>query len=187
MFDESTSAVDIKTEAIIYQLMNDLHIWFITISHRLSLIQYHQKQLKLSSRNTDNNENDLDLNNDVYITTNLPKNQNLTSVKIDENIVDETELVNLSTTNNITGYIEIIKSGNLLKEIKDIWKLIHLPFGPNDKILRIQVFKFSKANRYSNSFFFIVIDLYNMVHLFDNSRMLYIYLLSFNCSNWCYF
>jgi len=166
MFDESTSAIDIKTEGIIYQLLNDLHIWFVTISHRSSLIQYHQKELKFYSINIDDNkENDLDLNYDIEIE------------------INETQLRNISINNNIKDYIELNKLDNLLKEIKDLWKLIHLPFGIDDKILRIQVFK----RKLILKFLFSFEDLCNMVYLFDNSRMLYIYILSFNCSNWCYF
>lgn len=140
MFDESTSAVDTKTESIIYQLLNDLHIWFVTISHRPSLIQYHKKELKLYSSNQ---QNDLYVYNEIEFSM----NKNVTLIKIDENIIDERQLPNC---NNITGgYIEINKSGNLFKEIKDIWKLIHLPFGSDHKILRIQVFKlfFCKGKR----------------------------------------
>jgi hypothetical protein len=127
MFDESTSAIDIKTEGIIYQLLNDLNIWFVTISHRPSLIQYHQKELKLYSKNNYNKENDLDLNNDIESPIDL------SSIRI-----NELQLENISIDNNIEL---IIKSNNLLKEIKDLWKLIHLPFGSDHKILRIQVFK----------------------------------------------
>lgn len=152
MFDESTSAVDTKTEAIIYQLLYDLHIWFVTISHRPSLVKYHQKELKLHSHNIDNKETDPSLNNDDDVTIDLPIHQHFTPVRIDENIAGETQLVNISNNNNNTGYVEIIKSGSWFKEIKDIWKLIHLPFGPNDKFLRIQVNK--TLHQYKNSFSF---------------------------------
>jgi hypothetical protein len=170
MFDESTSAVDIKTEGIIYQLLNDLNIWFVTISHRPSLIQYHQKELKLYSKNIYNKENDFDLNNDIEIPIDL------SSIRI-----NEIQLENISIDDNNIELI--IKSNNLLKEIKDLWKLIHLPFGSDHKILRIQVLK----TKLILKFLFSFEDLCNMVYLFDNSRMLYIYILSFNCSNWCYF
>jgi ABC-type uncharacterized transport system fused permease/ATPase subunit len=49
LFDESTSAIDAKTEQQIYTLLIRLHIWFVTISHRPSLVHLHTKSLQLSS------------------------------------------------------------------------------------------------------------------------------------------
>lgn len=140
MFDESTSAIDTITEARIYQLLNDLNIWFITISHRSTLIQYHQKELKFYSKIIDNKENDFNLNNDIEIEIDYSIEKNLSSIKI-----DKINLENISINNN-----NINKSNNLLKEIKDIWKLIHLPFGSDHKLLRIQVFNKKNKNNKIN-------------------------------------
>jgi len=49
LFDESTSAIDAKTEQEIYAHLIQLHIWFVTISHRPSLVHLHTKSLQLSS------------------------------------------------------------------------------------------------------------------------------------------
>ena len=49
LFDEATSAVDAKTEHQIYALVIQLRVWFVTISHRPSLIHLHTKSLQLSS------------------------------------------------------------------------------------------------------------------------------------------
>lgn len=43
--DESTSALDMKTEEEIYLNLTELGVWFITISHRSSLFHLHKKSL----------------------------------------------------------------------------------------------------------------------------------------------
>jgi hypothetical protein len=184
MFDESTSAVDTETEAVIYQLMNDLHIWFVTISHRPSLIKYHHKELKLSSPNLNNRENELNLNDDFNTAIDIPIDHSSASIRIGENLEGERQLMNVRTDNTMTGYIEIKNSGNWWKEFLDVWKIIHLPFGPNDKKLRIQV---NSIILMRTSILVCSLDLCNMVYLFTISWKLCIYILSFNCSNWCYF
>jgi putative ATP-binding cassette transporter len=49
LFDESTSAIDAKTEEQIYTQLIQLQIWFVTISHRPSLVHLHTKSLQFSS------------------------------------------------------------------------------------------------------------------------------------------
>ena len=44
--DESTSAIDFKTEHEIYLHLTQLHVWFVTISHRPSLVHLHSKVLQ---------------------------------------------------------------------------------------------------------------------------------------------
>lgn len=44
--DESTSAIDINTEHEIYQHLTQLCVWFVTISHRSSLVHLHTKWLQ---------------------------------------------------------------------------------------------------------------------------------------------
>ena len=46
--DESTSALDMKTEREIYIHLHQLRVWFISISHRLSLVRLHSKWLQFS-------------------------------------------------------------------------------------------------------------------------------------------
>jgi ABC-type uncharacterized transport system fused permease/ATPase subunit len=49
LFDESTGAIDAKTEHEIYTQLTELRVWFVTISHRPSLIHFHTKSLQLTS------------------------------------------------------------------------------------------------------------------------------------------
>jgi ABC-type bacteriocin/lantibiotic exporter with double-glycine peptidase domain len=44
--DESTSAIDIRTEREIYLHLTQLCVWFVTISHRSSLVHLHTKWLQ---------------------------------------------------------------------------------------------------------------------------------------------
>ena len=139
MFDESTSAVDAKTEAIIYELLNALHIWFVTISHRPALMKFHHKELKLYSPNSIRSESELDLINNSNTIVNLPMDENIPDTEIDEVVIGETQLTSVVTNNNNTGYVEINQSESWFKEVLDVWRLIHLPFQPRDRSLRIQV------------------------------------------------
>ena len=122
MLDESTSAVDMLTESFIYQFLKELGIWYVTISHRPSLMKYHQKELKLFSNIRDSQQEILEID------------QNDQSVQIDQN-PNETQFSPLS----IIGYVNTQSSVHWFKQLKDLWKLIHLPFGPNDLQLRLQV------------------------------------------------
>ena len=141
MLDESTSAVDTNTEGVIYQLLNDLHVWFVTISHRLSLMKYHSKELKLYSKIRDSRQNNLEINNDEeeQVIIDLPINRSSTTIDVREDIVGETQLAPRSHRDHIIGYIDTNTSGSWFKQFRNIWKLIHLPFGPDDRKLRIQV------------------------------------------------
>jgi putative ATP-binding cassette transporter len=47
--DESTSAIDMKTEKEFYLNLIELGVWFVTISHRSSLVHLHTKSLKFSA------------------------------------------------------------------------------------------------------------------------------------------
>ena len=44
--DESTSAIDVQTEHEIYLHLTQLRVWFVTISHRSSLVHLHTKWLQ---------------------------------------------------------------------------------------------------------------------------------------------
>jgi len=44
--DESTSAIDVRTEREIYLHLTQLCVWFVTISHRSSLVHLHTKWLQ---------------------------------------------------------------------------------------------------------------------------------------------
>jgi hypothetical protein len=81
-------------------------------------------------------ENEVNLNN----TIDLPADkEDSTSIEVDESVIDETQLTNVSTNDPMSGFVEVNTSVSWLKQAKDVWKLIHLPFTPNDRKLRIQV------------------------------------------------
>lgn len=141
MFDESTSAVDTKTEGIIYKLLHDLQIWFVTISHRLSLLKYHQKELKLYPPHPSHQTNTLSVQRNVDMTMEHPTVEYLTTVPVEEDIAGQMELANATTNSNQTDYVEAINSDSFLKVIRDVWNVIHLPFDSSDRTLRIQVMK----------------------------------------------
>ena len=132
MLDESTSAVDTITEGFIYQLLKDFRVWYVTISHRPSLIKYHQKELKLYS-----NIRDSDLN---YLHFNEQDQIENSSLQIDQTFHQENQFSPISIDKiKIFGCVHKNSSENFFEEIKDLWNLIHLPFGPNDLKLRLKV------------------------------------------------
>lgn len=47
ILDEATSALDIKNEELLYQQLKALNITYISVSHRMNLLKYHQEVLKL--------------------------------------------------------------------------------------------------------------------------------------------
>jgi hypothetical protein len=135
MFDESTSAIDVATETIIYRALNELQVWYITISHRSSLIKYHQKELKLYSPSTNQKENEFRSNNAIDISA----EEECTLMEVDDSVPDETQSINTAANDLTSGFVEVKTSVCRLRQLIDVWKLIHLPFGPNDRVLRIQV------------------------------------------------
>ena len=48
ILDEATSALDLQNEAELYQQLQDTKTTFISVGHRLSLLQYHEQVLELS-------------------------------------------------------------------------------------------------------------------------------------------
>jgi vitamin B12/bleomycin/antimicrobial peptide transport system ATP-binding/permease protein len=49
MLDEATSALDIKNERNLYELLREMGLVYISVGHRLSLLDYHQTVLELDS------------------------------------------------------------------------------------------------------------------------------------------
>ena len=189
MLDESTSAVDTKTEGIIYQHLNELHVWFVTISHRPSLMKYHKKELKLYSKIRASRENSMDINDDDHndedqLVVSLPVNRSFTSIHMNEQVAGETQLTSVSNHNTVIGYVDMKPSDTWFTQVRDVWRVIHLPFGTNDRKLRIQVIGFETN---SNEFFRRHrLDLFCMDSLFNCFGSLYIYFLSCHRSNRCY-
>ena len=194
MLDESTSAIDTTTESIIYQLLIDLNVWFVTISHRPSLIRYHNKELKLflpSSAHRDHHhhyQQDPSLNDDPDVTIDLSTDPETTSTRTtdDEEIRARPSITPGATAASVTtpAYVEVKKS-KWFVDIRDVWKLIHLPFPATDRRLRVQV-RFRWHRLHSISIALVLLDLRNLVRLPLSPRLLLLHLLSCHRPNWCY-
>ena len=52
ILDEATSALDVENEATLYNHLQQLETTFVSVGHRPTLIQYHQKLLKLIDHNS---------------------------------------------------------------------------------------------------------------------------------------
>ena len=52
ILDEATSALDVENETLLYKQLQQLKITFVSVGHRPTLIQYHQKLLKLLDHNS---------------------------------------------------------------------------------------------------------------------------------------
>jgi len=52
ILDEATSALDVENEATLYNYLQQLETTYVSVGHRPTLIQYHQKLLKLSSHDS---------------------------------------------------------------------------------------------------------------------------------------
>lgn len=46
--DEATSQLDINNERIVYQLLQEYDVTFISVGHRLSIRQYHHSEITIS-------------------------------------------------------------------------------------------------------------------------------------------
>lgn len=127
LLDESTSAIDAKTEQQIYTHLVQLQVWFVTISHRSSLVHFHEKSLQLSL-----NSNHTPEPVETPVTIISPSLENK----------DEDQLL----TNRINEVVVNPTAGNLQKkniskwkQLPEILKFIHVPFQPDDRTLRLQV------------------------------------------------
>ena len=154
MLDESTSAIDTTTETVLYQLMIDLNIWFVTISHRPSLIRYHSQELKLRLPHTSHHHHHHhSLNNDQDMALTLTTDSETVSMKTDEDEIGGRPSATSPSVTHISEFVEVKMSKKASHEIRDLWKLIHLPFGPDDRRLRIQVEERKKLLTYSSEIF----------------------------------
>ena len=52
ILDEATSALDVENETVLYNQLQQLEATFVSVGHRPTLIQYHQKLLKLLDHNS---------------------------------------------------------------------------------------------------------------------------------------
>ena len=52
ILDEATSALDVENETMLYNQLQQLEATFVSVGHRPTLIQYHQKLLKLFDHNS---------------------------------------------------------------------------------------------------------------------------------------
>jgi putative ATP-binding cassette transporter len=51
VLDEATSALDLSNEALLYRRLQDMGIHYISVGHRSSLLDYHQKVLEIQGEN----------------------------------------------------------------------------------------------------------------------------------------
>ncbi|NEQ51443.1 MAG: ABC transporter ATP-binding protein/permease [Leptolyngbya sp. SIO3F4] len=49
MLDEATSALDVENERHLYYLLSEMNVVYVSVGHRLSLLDYHQRVLELSA------------------------------------------------------------------------------------------------------------------------------------------
>lgn len=142
MLDESTSAIDALTESVIYQLLNDINIWFVTISHRPSLIRFHAKELKLYPPNR-MRDHSFPIQKDDNMVLNLTSSSETVSSKLDVNEKQfNTVTSSISSDVNsrhVSNLIKVKECQSDVNELFRLWNLIHLPFGSNDRKLRYQV------------------------------------------------
>jgi len=118
--DESTSAIDVQTEYKIYLQLTQLHVWFVTISHRSSLKNLHAKYLEFSPEG--------------YRYNSIDKQH-------EDNKIEEQEETNEqfhAPIDHMPGIFEK-KNTSQWKSIIDIFKFMHLPFQSDDTKLKIQV------------------------------------------------
>ena len=120
LFDESTSAIDLNTEEHIYKHLIRLGLWFVTISHRSSLAQWHHRTLHFAAN----------ANPSVQI-----ENQSSIGEMKNEHTEDSTQSKEHQTI------IKEIQEENNSKwhQIISIVKFLHLPFQPDDRHLRAMV------------------------------------------------
>ena len=61
VLDESTSALPLQTEEAMYGLLHDMGASYLSVGHRPSLLQYHNKRLLLSPGKCELTEIDADI------------------------------------------------------------------------------------------------------------------------------
>ncbi|UJR19349.1 hypothetical protein I4U23_022478 [Adineta vaga] len=132
-FDESTSAIDIKTEREIYRRLSELCVWFVTISHRSSLVHLHTKGLQFfPGGNCQQTIEPKHMKDQVSFTsTDEEKSKHdFTETKQSQNanVVDNCVNIPYTYKKNTSGW----------KLIVDIIKFMHLPFQSNDKKLIVE-------------------------------------------------
>jgi len=133
LLDESTSAIDTQTEMKIYETMVKLQIWFITISHRQSLIKYHQKQLNLSLPGCVQSDEIVITNGSIMETETINEEEQQESYNSQEQRRYEPWLHSpIESTDT--------KRMSFLKSLENIWIISRLPFDINDRRLRLQTY-----------------------------------------------
>lgn len=137
LLDESTSAIDGKTEQQIYTYLVQLQVWFVTISHRSSLVHFHQKSLQLSL-----NSNHTPDPMDTPVTIISPSLENNDEDQLPAKRINDSPM-NMQK-----------KNMSKWKQFLEILKLIHVPFQPDDRTLRIQVTTIICYSLIRFSFFF---------------------------------
>ena len=153
LLDESTSAIDTKTEQQIYDYLTQLQIWFVTISHRPSLVHFHEKSLYLSV-NADciqvrEEEEQPPIDSTILMTSSSSENNN------EDQLLKNMRINDVQVTDSTTTAKE--KNTSKSQQILQILKFIHVPFQSKDRALKLQVSdRFRKP--YIRSLFFSLDD-----------------------------
>ncbi|CAF1295639.1 unnamed protein product [Rotaria sordida] len=141
LFDEATSAIDVTTEHEIYARLIQLRVWFVTISHRSSLVHLHAKSLHFFS-NKDRQQSIEQTQTECQVLT---LNDGDDEKKLEENENNEIEAIDIKycqidsesrKNDDISNVNE--KDISKWRLILNILKFIHLPFQANDKMLKLQ-------------------------------------------------
>ncbi|CAF1369024.1 unnamed protein product [Rotaria sordida] len=141
LFDEATSAIDVTTEHEIYARLIQLRVWFVTISHRSSLVHLHAKSLHFFS-NKDRQQSIEQTQTECQVLT---LNDGDDEKKLEENENNEIEAIDIkycqidseSRKNDDMSNVNE-KDISKWRLILNILKFIHLPFQANDKMLKLQ-------------------------------------------------
>jgi len=100
--DESTSAIDIETEQEIYLHLTQLCVWFVTISHRSSLVHLHTKWLQFFPDRNSQQAIELSIDNDH--DENKLEKQEKNEYKPTETKQFQVSLMPSSVLNALLGY-----------------------------------------------------------------------------------
>ena len=147
LFDEATSAIDAPTECKIYARLIELHVWFVTISHRSSLNHLHAISLRFvpttdqhQSVEEVRTESHTPMFNDGGDDGNISIRREL-SHRFPKQIDNQLPLSNVKE-----------KVTPRWRLVFDILRFIHVPFQSTDGVLKLQVRNQSDTTSASGSF-----------------------------------
>ena len=147
LFDEATSAIDAPTECKIYARLIELHVWFVTITHRSSLTHLHAISLRFIP-NTDQHQSVEEVRTEIHTPM-------FNDGGDDGNIFVRRELSH-RFPKQIDNQLPL---SNVKEKVTPRWRLvfdilrfIHVPFQSTDGVLKLQVRNQSYTTSASGSF-----------------------------------